>query len=571
MLHSLSVSDLLALLRSPIGLSLVLFTGAVIVASTGRLIRRPWMLTGFALVFVGVAFILWLDLRFQEIVPVFSRGWRPLVQAGANLLWVGDGWNWYISGLMLLMGALAMILDLDEPRRARQSAQQGLSLGVNLAIVGAAVLFVSSGNLLTVVLTWVLLDVMVLVRGITRPTIAQETGAPMRWYSNTRGLSLVGAVLLLMSLLPAGPTGPDQALQGGTLPFETLLLMIAAALLRIGVYPIHFWLLPDRGDQIDISERLLDHVAPVLTGMWLLGWSIALGGQEILQTAEMITFLLLGLLISAFAAFITRDLVTHSTFVLVAAAGQCVLAGALFYNSNPAAMLWSATTFALGGALWLVGRRIWQVWAWQLPVSVGALTLAGAPFTPGFLMQPSFASLLEGGTLSYIFFGVYVIGQGFLIAALLRSWGGSEQRSLDLPPAVIMRLLVAAVAIAIPLALAGFLPGVVSAISGMPGAIPSQMGTPPSVVAEPPVWIALALSLGVGLALIFLSPRLPQRVLASLGQLGALLRLDWLYQGASWSMSEFSRRWGAGFGVIEGAGYIGWMLAVVLLAYLLIA
>jgi hypothetical protein len=565
------VSDLLALLRSPIGPTIVLLIGAFVVSLAGRIIRRPVYLTALALIFIGVAFGFWLDLRFQAIVPVFSRGWRPLFQTGANLLWVGDGWNWYASGLMLLMGALAMVLDLDEPRRARQSAQQGLSLGVNLAIVGAAVLFVSSGNLLTVVLTWVLLDVMVLVRGVTRPTLAQETGTLMRWYSNTRGLSLVGAVLLLMSLLPAGPTGPDQALQGGVLPFETLLLLIAAALLRIGVYPVHFWLLPDRGDQIDISERLLDHVAPVLTGMWLLGWSISLGGQEILQTTEMITFLTFGLLIAAFAAFITRDLVTHTTFVLVAAAGQCVLAGALFYSdSNPAAMLWSVTTFSLGGAMWLVGRRIWQVWGWQLPVSVGALTLAGAPFTPGFLMQPSFASLLGDGALSLLFFGVYVVGQGFLIAALLRSWGGNEARQLDLPPAVVFRLLIAAVAIAIPLALAGFLPGILSAISGIPGAIPPQMGTPPSVVAEPQVWIPLTLSLGVGLALIFLLPRLPQRLMITLGQLGAFLRLDWLYQGASWGMGEFSRRWGAGFGVIEGAGYIGWMLALVLLAYLLI-
>lgn len=565
------MTELLALLRSPIGPTIILIAGAFVVSLAGRFLRRPIYLTALALVFVGIATGFWLDLRFQAVVPVFSRGWRPLFQTGANLLWVGDGWNWYVSGLMLLIGALAIILDLDEPRRARQSAQQGISLGVNLAIMGAAVLFVSSGNLLTVVLTWVLLDVTVLVRGVTRPTLAQETGMPIRWYSNTRGLSLIGAVLLLMSLLPAGPTGPDQALQGGVLPFETLLLMIAAALLRIGIFPLHFWLLPDRGDQIDIAERLLDHVVPVLTGMWLLGWSISLGGQSILQTAEMITFLTVGLWIAAFAAFITRDLVTHTTFVLVAAAGQSVLAGALFYSdTNPAAMLWSATTFSLGGALWLVGRRIWQVWGWQLPVSVGALTLAGAPFTPGFLMQPSFASLLGGNAVSVVFFVIYVLAQGLLVAALLRSWGGNEQRRLNLPPAVVMRLLIAAVALAIPLALAGFLPDILSGITNIPGAIPSQMGNPPSVVAEPQVWIPLTLSLGVGLALIFLTPRLPQNILASLGQLGAFLRLDWLYQGASWGMGEFSRRWGAGFGVIEGAGYIGWMLALILLAYLLI-
>ena len=196
------------------------------------------------------------------------------------------------------------------------------------------------------------------------------------------------------------------------------------------------------------------------------------------------------MLFAAFAAFVTRDLVSHTTFVFVAAAGQCLLAGALFYNhTSPAAMLWPVTTFVLGGSLWLVGRQIWQGWGWQLPVSVGALTLAGAPFTPGFLMQPSFASLLGGGVLSSFYFFVYVVAQGLLVAALLRSWGQGEQPSLQLAPSAVLRLMVAAIAIAIPLALAGFLPEVVSAIANVPGAIPPELGQPPSVVADLPVWI----------------------------------------------------------------------------------
>jgi hypothetical protein len=234
-------------------------------------------------------------------------------------------------------------------------------------------------------------------------------------------------------------------------------------------------------------------------------------------------------------------------------------------------MLWPATTFTLGGALWLVGGRIWQVWRWQLPVSVGALTLAGAPFTPGFLMQPSFASLLVGDTQPLIYFVVYVLAQGLLIAALLRTWGPNDQPTLELPPPVVLRLLIAAVAIALPLALAGFLPQVVSAMANIPGAIPPVMGTPPSVVAPLPVWIPLILSLALGIALVFLSPRLSARTTQMLGRIGSVLRLDWLFQGTGWSFGQLSARWGAGFGVIEGAGYMGWMLLFVLLAYLLIA
>ncbi len=531
--------------------------------------RRPVLLTGVALLFVALAGIQWIDLRFQSVVPTFSRGWQPLFQPGANLLWVGDGWNWYVAGLVLLMGGLGILLDTGED--GRTLIQHAGRLAVNLAIVAGAWLFVNSGNLLTIVFTWVLLDIAVLVRGVARLTMAEPSEQPQRWYSNTRGLSLIGAVLLMMSLLPAGPTGPDQALQGGALPYETLLLLTGAALLRTGIYPLHFWLLPDKGDTIDIAERLIDHVTPVLTGLWLLGWTISLGGQGILQSTELLTFLILATLVSALAAFVTRDTMSHITFVFVAAAGQSLIAGALFYSgSNPAAMLWPVTTFALGGALWLVGRRIWQVWGWQLPVSVGALTLAGAPFTPGFLMQPSFASLLNGGTLSATYFVLYVVAQGFLIAALLRSWGQNDAPAIHLPPATVMRLLIGAVALAMPLALAGFLPQVLSAIAGVPGAIPPQLGVPPSVVAELPVWIPPTASLLLGAALVWLAPRAPERVQSGLGTLGSLLRLDWFYQGTSWSMSQLSARWGSGFSVVEGAGYLGWMLALVIMAWLLI-
>lgn len=558
------------LMRSPIGPSLTLTCGALLVAIFGRWVRRPVVLTGLALLFAGIAGIIWIDLRFQPDLPVFSRSWQPLFQAGANLEWVGDGWNWYVAGLMLLIGGLGILLDMGED--ARTPYQHSVSVAVNLAIAAAAVLFVSSGNLLTVVFTWVLLDIAILVRGVARPGVLPDTGQTERWYSQTRGLSLLGAILLMIALLPAGPTGPNQSLQGGQLPYETLLLLMGAALLRTGVYPFHFWLLPDKGETINIAERLLDHVAPVLSGMWLVGWIIDMGGASILQSAELTTFLSISMLIAAFAAFVTRDTVSRTTFVFVAAAGQCLLAAALFYNNtSPAAMLWPATTFVLGGSLWLVGRRIWQGWGWQLPVSVGALTLAGAPFTPGFLMQPSFASLLDGGVLSSFYFFVYVVAQGFLVAALLRSWGQGEQPSLQLTPGAALRQMAGAVALAMPLALAGFLPQVVSAIANIPGAIPPQMGRPPSVVAEPVVWVPLLVALGIGFALVFVTPRFPARMQAALGQLGSILRLDWLYQATSWGVGQFSAHWGAAFTVIEGAGYMGWMLAFVLLAYLLIA
>ena len=211
MLNSRVVLNLIELLRSPIAPSLRLTCGALLVALIGRWVRRPVILTGLALIFVGIAGIIWVDLRLQPDLPVYSRSWQPLFQAGANLEWVGDGWNWYVAGLMLLLGGLGILLDIGEDERTPH--QHSINVAVNLAITAAAVLFVSSGNLLTVVFTWVLLDIAILVRGVARPGVLSTTGQTERGYAQTRGLSLLGAVLLMIALLPAGPTGPSQPLQ----------------------------------------------------------------------------------------------------------------------------------------------------------------------------------------------------------------------------------------------------------------------------------------------------------------------------------------------------------------------
>ena len=81
----------------------------------GRWLRRPGWLTGLALFFVLIASAMLLGLRMQPVVPTYSRLWQPIFQTGANLLWIGDGWNWYISGLLLLAGGLGISGRLFNP------------------------------------------------------------------------------------------------------------------------------------------------------------------------------------------------------------------------------------------------------------------------------------------------------------------------------------------------------------------------------------------------------------------------------------------------------------------------
>ncbi|MCC6166318.1 MAG: hypothetical protein IT329_03735 [Caldilineaceae bacterium] len=564
----------LQLLVSPVGPAVALLIGAIVVESVGRWMRRPGWLTGLALFFVTAAVWLFLGLRAEPVVPIYSRPWQPPLQYGTNLLWVGDGWNWYISGLILLLGGVGILLDLNSPPPVSEMRARRVhsSLAIHLGVLAAGLLFVGSGNVLTAMLTWVVLDLFTLVRGAVRPdNLVSDEHALNSPQHQAKGLSLLGALLLLVGLLPAGPTGPSQPLQGGQLPPETVGLMLLAALIRAGIYPFHLWLLPSDSRQINVAERLLDHMVPVLCGLWLLGWTVELGAEYILLAPDILLILIASLLGSAVAAWTANDQPNHTTFVLITSAGLAALSGALAFRQGPAGLIWPTTALALGGALWLVGDQVWQTWGWQIPVSVGALALAGVPFTPGFLNQPSLARLLSAGPVYLLLFGGIMAALSIQVAAMLRSWSDHQPSQRPrLRPGVMMRLLAAVMALALPLAIVGFFPAATAELANLEDAIPPMLGSSPNVVADWPVWVAVSLPLALGIGLVSLRPTL----WAALGlwpeRLSRLTRLQWLFRLSWWSVNQVSDSWGNVLRVVEGAGYMGWVMVAILMGYLLL-
>lgn len=557
---------------SPIGPALVLLIGAMVEVIVGRWLRRPGLLTGLALFFVALAVWLFLGLRTEPVVPTFSLPWQPPLQTGANLLWVGDGWNWYISGLILLLGGVGILLDLNSPLHEHTARRAHSSLAIHLGILAAGLLFVGSGNVLTAMLTWVVLDLFTLVRGATRPEFEeQEDRGWNSAHHQAKGLSLLGALLLLIGLLPAGPSGPGQPLQNGQLPPETVALMLLASLIRAGIYPFHLWLLPSDGLRVNVAERLLDHMVPVLCGLWMLGWTVDLGADYIRLQPDILFLIILSLTGSALAAWTASDQPNHTTFVLITSAGLAALCGALAYRDGPVGLIWPTTAFALGGGLWLIGDQVYQTWGWQIPVSVGALALAGVPFTPGFLTQPSLARLLTEGPVLLLLFVGFVLAQSIQVAAMLRSWSaGAHGGEQGFRSGTTIRLLIAVVALAIPLAVVGFFPEATASLASMENAIPPMLGNPPTVIAEWQVLVTVALPLALGILLVSNQPALwaqlgpwPQRI-------SRITRLQWLFRLSWWSMNQLSTGWAGVLQVVEGAGYMGWVLVFFLMIFLLI-
>ena len=563
------LASLIELIRSPLGPALVLLIGAAVVFVFGRWIYRTLRMTGVALLFVSLAVWLLLGLRTRSDFPIYSHPWQPLLQGGANLVWIGDGWNWYIAGLILLLGGVGILLDWNKGYSGYRRSSS--TVASHLGFLATALLFVGSGNLLTAILTWVMMDLMMLLRSAMRPDSTPQSVAVTVRDNRAKGLSLLGALFLMVGLLPAGPGGPGQPLDSGVLPIETIVLMLLAAAIRAGAYPFHLWLLPTENERVDLAERMLDQMVPVLCGLWLLGWTVNLGGEFVLVRPEVLGIIILSMLGSAIAAWTAPDQSNHTTFVLITSAGLAGLSGAVAFDQGPRALIWPTTAFALGGGLWLVGERVWQEWGWQIPVSVGALALAGVPFTPGFLTQPGLARLLTTGSVFTLLFAIYVIAQTIQIGALLRSWGAERRDQPMLQPMAVARLLIACIALGLPLAFVGFLPQTVATLASMPDAIPPTLGSPPTVVAPGIVWITLGLPLLLGMGIALLRPRFwglfgqwPERI-------SHISRLEWFFQISWWSINRVSDTWGNAVGIVEGAGYMGWLAVFALMGYLLVS
>jgi len=560
----------MSLLFSPIGPALILLAGAAVTIGPMRWVRNSAWVTGLALGFVGAAAVLYVGLQYVGVVPTYGQPWQPLLQGATNLYWISDGWNYYIGALVLLIGGLGILLNRPPTGSHRSTTRLNAVLAMDLAILAASLIFVNSGNLLTVLLTWVLLDLTVILRlSVETMPADDETASRMR-SGEAQIFSLVGAMFLLIGILPAGPSGLAQELAAGNIPAETLVLLLLATTIRSGLYPFHLWLLPRSTHGLNLSERLLDHLVPVLGGLWLLGWALNLGGAELLLSPQILLVLTLAIFAAALAAWTAQDHAHYVVFVLITSAGVAALAGILGQNTGPASLFWPLTAFALGGGLWLVGEQVWRAWGWQIPVSVGALALAGVPFTPGFMSQPALATMLNNGPLYWPAFVVYVPAQGMLIASVLRSWGVDHKASADLPDNYLVKLLAACLALGLPLAVAGFLPRFAETLVAIPGTIPTTLGNPPNVVAGVDVWITLGLPLLLGFGLVWVQPRVWRRLGDWPNRISRVSQLEWLFQLMVWGIDRAAQVGHNSLRVVEGAGYVGWFVVMLLIGLLLV-
>jgi len=541
------------LLESPLGPALILIFGALALLLFPRR-TSTWLSRSAAVVIALAALGRMIVLRTSVVGPGVGWAWQPPVVAAGEIAWVGDGWAWLVGILLLTEALVALLLEEAEGRRPRSVYV------ATLLLAASCLLFVLSANLLTLTVAWVLTDLALMLRvgPIARP------GAAVRAW----GISSVGAWLLLVALLAAGPAAARLAPLTGPLPSLSRTVVVLLALLRLGAYPFHLWRDPRAAQELGPTVALF-LLAPT-AGLWLLGRAAALGQPGWLLTRQWAALGVLALIGSALTAWTEPDDARSVGWVLINRASLGLLAVVLYPAGGTVAVIWPLISLALGGAALLIGRASEARWGWHLPVAAAIVALFGLPFTSGFPLRSALARLgFSPPTGNLPLWVGFLLADSLLVAALLRSWqaarAGSQPR-----PATVARVLFAALLVVPPLLVAGLRPPLVAQLVGLD---PMIFGFAPASELLQVRWstvrwsllipIALGTLLAWGRARIFAGWRGWQMAVT------AVVSLEWVYRGGRRAAAIIAGALRGAVAIVEGEGYLGWLVLAGLIIWVL--
>jgi hypothetical protein len=538
-----------------------------------------------ALLVIFAALILLLILRATAARPALSWTWQPLTVAGGMLEWHLDGWNWLTAVLILLLTAVAALLGWSDVEGVGDCSltrpdRSGSRLEQTLWLAAAALVFTASGNVVTLASSWILFDAALTWR--LRPSEQAEPAA-REW-----SLLSLTAVLLLLVLALLGEGGIKAPLVGRSFDRWELGLLWFAALIRAGVYPLHFWLIGT--GHLDRAGRLILGVLAPLLGLWLLARLQAGALREWLNRPEWAALGALALLGSALVAWTEIDDEWRWRWIAINRASLVVLAAYLAGSAVPEALVWPVVTFSLGCALLMVGQTVRTQLGWRIPVWLAVLALWGLPGTTGFLARWAVVYPTDL-PLAIPLFGLILLAETLLIAALWRAARGREaqvasqsapepgrhQADSALPEersvknwSILAGSALAVALLAFPLVVWGLHPRGLARLAGWPPTeiFPALGGA--LMQARKSVWIGLALSAGLGVILGISRRRIFDGMVGWQRGITEIVSLEWLYRGITFGLGALASALQYFARLGEGEGYLGWLALGVLLLWVLL-
>jgi hypothetical protein len=359
----------------------------------------------------GAALLAWLTslvliLSIPSITSVSVWQEQGAISSTLELHLDRVGWTFlYTSATVVLAVSFTL------PARIKEIAPGSRSA----ILVYAALPMISmmAGNFLTVAVTWAFMDVLTLL--IILNVIDRSTAIPS---TLTRIAVDAGGLLLVISaaLININVGGSVSLTQPLKSPLSAVLLALAA-LLRLGLLPLHFSLSPL--PQVQQGLGTLLRFFPPVAALSVLARLMNIGVPE--QSLPWLRFVgALGMIIGGLRWALSRAKVDSRPFLVLAVSGLGVFASSLSDTGSGEVIMGAGVLLLITGSIaslteiFTPTHRVWPILAGLMlaglpgsPAGVIGSTLLARGFSPSTAIQVLFGilglTLLSIGALRYAF------------------------------------------------------------------------------------------------------------------------------------------------------------------------
>ena len=521
-----------------------LILGALAVgASDLARLRRPSLVMVIASALALVAVV---ALRPATPITQIVSDWQPVSVFGAPISFRVDQTAWIIA-VGFVVACLATALTwLAYPGQHRPAPR-----ALSLLLIAAALASVFASNLLTLAIAWGLLDIVFAGTLLVRRGPQVGRRAALAIMLNTSATICVWIATLLIEnehgSLYWHLLSPSEAARAW---------LIAAAVLRVGLYPLHQQLPIELGHEPDRAVLLF--AVPTTIGLAL--WS-RLAIAQALPTESIVPILaVLSALVGSVLAWSSSQARAGLPFIALSLSGFALInvtAGAEASTFTAVTLNW---LFVIVGLFIARGFDRQTPW-WSIGALIAGLSIVGVPGTLGFVVQmPAIIGSMAADRW-WMLAGI-LIAQTLLVAAMIRlifSPVSNDERPID--PLRQVSFALAMACAALPLIVFALTPALVPdvrSIQQVLGDVTAATGL---------IW---ALPVAIGITLALRDRRADMATPEALPPAWTnALRLEWLNAIMAFfvqRMTAFLRGLGS---VFEGEGGLIWVMILVIVGLVL--
>jgi len=500
-----------------------------------------------ALVATGLTSILVLASGWVVSTVVAPSLWQPTVLFGTTPALRIDSSTQLLALALVVMTFSALLVGLsrgEEPHPRLLAALQ--------ALVAAGVLALWAANLLTMLISWAIYDVLQ-AAGHLASGMSTRTAVRSLFTGSLATLLLWGGAVLSGD----GVGGELWSLM--TLSGPQMTLWTMAGILRLGAYPFHVAAPDDTGSASSLAVLL--SLGPIMGwGLWLRLAS-ANGGP--VPGGSWVPILgAVNLAVGGFMGWCCEQPQRRIARVGLGMAGAILLAAGLAGEEAVGIIASGSVVWTLGLGIVSLGDGLHRKapW-WSIPGLVGAAALLGLPLTLGFVTEANLlGGLARAGRLGWR--AAFCLGNLFLVPSLAR-WLLTEPA---FPPADRRWLaVVRGIGLGAPLLLlivTGLYPPLLLGDLSAPSQ--GELFELPDLVG----WLLWAVSLAGGGVLAWQDVALSSKIGLWLSAAHDLLSLEWLYGAVIGALEQGFSVLRAADEVVRGGGALLWSWFLFLLLLL---